>query len=203
MALAAMPRPVRQWGHALLELDGDGRATAMTMPPRLRKVALTAHVTFSVGWLGGVAGSLALAVAGLTSQDSQTVRAVYLTMELIGWYVLVPFSVASLVTGLVQSLGTTWGLFRHYWILAKLFINLFASIVLLLYTQTLGSLARVAREGALMKGDLGVLRSPSPLLHASAALVLLLVATTLAVLKPPGVTRYGRKPRQRRAVSRL
>jgi hypothetical protein len=175
----------------------------MTMSPRLRKVALTAHVTFSVGWLGAVAGSLALAVAGLTSQDAQTVRAAYLTMELIGWYVLVPFSVASLLTGLVQSLGTTWGLFRHYWVLAKLFINVFASIVLLLYTQTLGSLARMSRESALTGGDLGALRSPSPLLHASAALVLLLVATTLAVLKPPGVTRYGRKQPERRAVSRL
>jgi hypothetical protein len=174
----------------------------MTMPPRLRKVALTAHVTFSVGWLGAVIGSLALAVAGLTSQDAQTVRAAYLTMELIGWYVLVPFSVASLLTGLVQSLGTTWGLFRHYWVLAKLFINVFASIVLLLYTQTLGSMARVARESALTGGDLGALRSPSPVLHASAALVLLLVATTLAVHKPPGVTRYGRNRREQRTVSR-
>jgi hypothetical protein len=173
------------------------------MSARLRKVALTAHVTFSVGWLGAVAGSLALAVAGLTSQDAQTVRAAYLTMELIGWYVLVPFSVASLVTGLVQALGTRWGLFRHYWVIAKLFLNVFASIVLLLYTQTLDSLARMARESAPTGGDLDALRSPSPVLHAGAALVLLVVATTLAVLKPRGVTRYGRKKAQRRAVSRL
>ena len=54
----------------------------MTMTPRLRKFALTAHVTCSVGWLGAVAGFLALAVAGLTSQDAQMVRAAYLAMEL-------------------------------------------------------------------------------------------------------------------------
>lgn len=68
----------------------------MTMTPRLRKFALTAHVTSSVGWLGAVAGFLALAVAGLTSQDAQMVGAAYLTMELTTWFVIVPLSLASL-----------------------------------------------------------------------------------------------------------
>jgi hypothetical protein len=174
----------------------------MTMTPGLRKLALTAHVTSSVGWLGAVAGFLALAVAGLTSQDAQTVRAAYLTMELTGWFVLVPLALASLLTGLVQALGTTWGLFRHYWVLFKLLINLFATIVLLLYMQTLGDLADVAAETTLSSDDLDVLRSPSPVLHAGAALLLLLVATTLAVYKPRGMTRYGqRKLDEQRTVS--
>ncbi len=34
------------------------------MTPIVRKFALTAHITFSVGWLGAVAGFLALAIAG-------------------------------------------------------------------------------------------------------------------------------------------
>ncbi len=79
------------------------------MNPRLRKIALTAHVTSSVGWLGAVAVFLALAVAGLTSQNAQTVRTAYLAMELTGRLVLVPLSLASLLTGLVQALGTGWG----------------------------------------------------------------------------------------------
>jgi hypothetical protein len=174
----------------------------MTMTPRLRKLALTAHVTSSVGWLGAVAGFLALAVAGLASQDAQTVRGVYLAMELTGWFVLVPLALASLLTGLLQSLGTTWGLFRHYWVLFKLLINVFATIVLLLYMQTLGSLADVAAATTSPGADLGVLRSPSPALHAGAALLLLLVATTLAVYKPRGMTRYGqRKLDERRTAS--
>jgi hypothetical protein len=40
----------------------------MNMSPALRKFALTAHITSSVGWLGSVIGFLALAIAGLTSQ---------------------------------------------------------------------------------------------------------------------------------------
>ena len=174
----------------------------MTMSPRLRKFALTAHVTSSVGWLGAVAVFLALAVAGVTSRDAQLVRAAYLTMELTGWFVLVPLALASLLTGLVQSLGTTWGLFRHYWVLFKLLINVFATIVLLLYMQTLGSFGDVAAETTLSSDDLDVLRSPSPVLHAAAALLLLLGATTLAVYKPRGMTPYGRRKRhERRTVS--
>jgi hypothetical protein len=168
----------------------------MTLTPRVRKLALTAHVTSSVGWLGAVAVFLALSVAGLTSQDVQTVRAAYLTMEWTGWFVLVPLALASLLTGLVQALGTTWGLFRHYWVLAKLLINVFATIVLLMYMQTLSSLGDVAAAETV---DLQELRSPSPVLHAGAALVLLLVATMLAVYKPRGMTRFGqRKEGERR-----
>jgi hypothetical protein len=169
----------------------------MTMTPGLRKFALTAHVSASIGWLGAVVAFLVLAVAGLTSQDAQTVRAAYLTMELIGWYALVPLALASLLTGLVQALGTTWGLFRHYWVLFKLLINLFATIVLLMYTQTLDHLARVAAETS---GDLSGLRSTSPLLHAGLALLLLLVAATLAVYKPRGVTPYGRRKQREQSA---
>jgi hypothetical protein len=171
------------------------------MTPRLRKLALTAHVASSVGWLGAVAVVLALAVAGLSTEDDQKVRAVYLAMEVSGWFVLVPLSFASLLTGLVQSLGTTWGLFRHYWVLAKLLINAFATVVLLMYMDTLGYLADVAAETRSPSDDLGVLRTPSVVLHASAALLLLLVATVLAVYKPRGITPYGRRKQEKqRAV---
>jgi predicted permease len=75
--------------------------TAMT--PRTRKIALTAHVTSSVGWIGAVAVFLALAVTGLSSQDPQTVRAAYLSMELTARLVIVPLALACLLTGLIWS----------------------------------------------------------------------------------------------------
>lgn len=167
------------------------------MRPRLRKFTLTAHVTSSVGWLGAVATFLALGIAGLTTQDARTVRAVFLAMEPIGWSVLVPFSLASLVTGLVQSLGSQWGLLRHYWVVAKLLMNLFAIVVLVMYMQTLGYLADVARETTSSSADLRWLRSPSPLLHAGGALLLLLAATVLSVYKPRGMTKYGQRKQGR------
>lgn len=165
----------------------------MILAPGVRKLGLTAHVVCSVGWLGAVAATVALAVAALTSRDAELVRAVYLALEPIGWFVLVPLSLASLATGLVQSLGTKWGLLRHYWVLFKLLINVVASVVLLLYMQTLSFFAGVAAQGTASYADLGVLRSPSALLHAGGALLLLLVAAALSVYKPRGLTRYGQR----------
>lgn len=159
------------------------------MGGRLRKLSLTAHIACSVGWLGAVAVTLALSIAGLVSDDRAQVRAVYLTLELSGWYVLIPLAVASLVTGLVQALATPWGLFRHYWVVVKLLMNVLATAVLLLYMQSLAHFADLARAGA----PLTRLRTPSPVLHASGAIVLLLVALTLSVYKPRGRTRYGRR----------
>jgi hypothetical protein len=165
----------------------------MIMAPRFRKLALTVHVISSVGWLGAVVVFLAHAILGVTSQDLQVVRAVYLVMEPATWLVLVPLAFASLLTGIVQSLGTTWGLFRHYWVVFKLLINVFATIVLLMYTQTLSYLAEVAAQTTLSSADLGLLRSPSVVIHSVLALLVLLVATTLAVYKPRGLTPYGQR----------
>lgn len=159
------------------------------MSPGMRKLALTAHVAFSVGWLGAVGAFLALAVAGLSSRDAELVRAAYPAMELMGWFVIVPLSVGSLVTGLVQSLGTSWGLFRHYWVLLKLVITVVATAVLLVHMRPVGHLAELAAEPGLTAAhgatQVQVVADPA------AASVVLLVAVGLSVFKPRGLTRYG------------
>lgn len=172
----------------------------MIMPPGLRKFALTAHVTTSVGWLGAVAGFLALAVAGLTSRDTLLVRAAYLAMELIAWFVIVPLSLASLLTGLVSSLGTTWGLFRHYWVLIKLLITVLSTIILLVHMQPVSYLAGVAADMTMSGADLRP--RIQMVVIGGASLVVLFVTTALSVYKPRGLTRYGwRKQQAQRMVS--
>lgn len=162
----------------------------MRLSPGARKLALTAHIACSVGWLGAVVAFLALAITGVTSTDDQIVRAVYIAMEAGAWAVILPLALASLVTGLIQSLGTRWGLFRHYWVLFKLLINLVATVILVLYLQTLGELSDLARSASTSRADVS---TPSPVLHAAAAVVLLVVASVLAVYKPRGLTPYGRR----------
>src|SRR5215831_6100969 len=102
------------------------------MPPRVRQLALTVHLTCSVGWIGAVVAYLALGVAAATSQETQTVRAAWIAMEVIGWWALVPLALGALLTGLVISLGTPWGLFRHYWVLLSLALTVLCAVVLLL-----------------------------------------------------------------------
>jgi len=151
------------------------------MTPSLRKFTLTAHVTSSVGWLGAVVAFLAHAFIGLTSVDAQTVRGVYLVMEPAAWSVLVPLAFASLFTGIVQGLSTTWGLFRHYWVVFKLLITAFATTILLIYMKTFALMADVAADSS---GDLSVVRNASPVVHAALAVIILLVAAILSVYKP-------------------
>ena len=164
------------------------------MGPRLRLLALTAHVTASVGWLGAVASFLALALSGLNGRDPQTVRAAYLAMELTGWAVIVPLSAASLLTGLVQSLGTPWGLFRHYWVVVKLLLTVGGTALLLVHMRPVSYVAAVAARTTLSGADLRAVRVQL-VADAAAALVVLLAATALSVFKPRGMTRYGQRRR--------
>ncbi len=97
------------------------------MPPGLRKLALTIHVVSSVGWLGAVVSFSGLAITGLTSTEPWMVRGAYLAMDLIGWSIIFPLSLASLVSGIVQGLGSVWGMFRHYWLLIKLIVMALAT----------------------------------------------------------------------------
>ena len=165
----------------------------MTLPPRLRQAALVGHVTSSVGWLGAVVAFLVLAVVALHTADATTSRSLYVAMEVLGRAVLVPLALASLVTGLLQSLGTSWGLFRHWWVVVKLALTVLSTLVLVAYTTTLTAFADAARDPA---GHLGVLPSTSPMVHSGAAVVVLLAAVALSILKPKGLTRYGWRRQQ-------
>ncbi len=171
------------------------------MTPALRKLTITAHVTFSVGWLGAVAAFLVLSIAGLTSHDAEVVRGAYLSMDLMTRFVIIPTCFAALATGLLQALGTPWGLFRYYWIVMKFGLAIFATIALLIHQFAVMAEAAKRVSGAaaetLFSPDLGPLKTE--LVRApSLAILLLLVVTTLGVYKPWGLTRYGRRKQQER-----
>jgi hypothetical protein len=162
---------------------------------------LTAHVTFSVGWLGAVVAYLALAIVGLMTRDVSLARAVYFSLELIGWLVIVPLCFAAVLTGLVQSLGTAWGLLRYYWILAKFLLTAVATVVLLRHVPAVSRMAEIAAETALSSGDFRALRIQL-VVHAVGGLLVLLAVTILSIYKPWGMTPYGRrKQNERRTVA--
>jgi hypothetical protein len=167
----------------------SGYNADMLMSSGVRKFALTTHVMSSVGWFGAVAAFFALAVIGIMSADAQMVRSASLAMEPITSLVIVPFCFAALLTGILQGLGTTWGLFRYRWVVAKLLLTVAATVLLLVHTQAIG---RVAADRVLSRTDLQNLRMEL-VAKAGAALMALVVATTLSVYKPWGLTSYGRR----------
>jgi hypothetical protein len=173
----------------------------MNMTAPLRKLVLTAHVSASGGWLGALAVFLTHALASLISQDEQVVRAVSVAMGITAWFVILPLSLASLTTGLVQALGTAWGLFRHYWILFKLLLTTVATVVLLLKLGPISYLAEMAAGTTFSSAGLIGLRT-SLMVHAVGGLVVLLTAATLAIYKPQGMTRYGLRKRREQGAAR-
>jgi hypothetical protein len=167
------------------------------MPPVIRKLALTVHLTSSVGWIGAVVAYLALGIAAVTSPDTQTVRAAWTCMDVTGWWVIVPLAIAALLTGIVMSVGTQWGLFRHYWVLISLALTILCTVVLVLHMPTVSAMAKLAQtlDGA----DLRALGGD--LFHPAVGLLVLLVITVLNVYKPAGVTAYGwRKQHEQRGA---
>lgn len=173
-----------------------------SMSPRVRKFALTSHVAMSVGWVGAVAAYLALDIAVATSQDAQVVRAAWIGMGIIGWYVIVPMAFGSLLSGLIVGLGTRWGLFRHYWVLISFLLTVFAIAVLLTQVEHFSygptSLADPRITTVPERRVLG-----GTLFHSGGGLVVLLVITALNVYKPPGLTPYGwRKQQEERTESK-
>ena len=120
-------------------------------------------------------------------------------MEIVGWYVIVPLALAALLTGLVMALGTTWGLFQHYWVTISFGSTLFAVLVLLLHMPSVSStadLAQSAQGQALhaLGGDLE---------HPSIGLAILLAIQILNLYKPRGLTRYGWRKQQAQRAERV
>lgn len=156
------------------------------MTSSLRKLGLTLHVGVSVGWVGAVAAFLELALAA-TRGDSATSRAAFLAMNVVGRGVILPLGIGALVSGTVQALGTKWGLFKHYWVLVKLLLTVFATTALCLHQFTaVSEAARLAAAGGSATDALAQLGSQ---LRADAALAILvlLTVTAIAIYKPWGL----------------
>ena len=160
------------------------------MSTNLRKLTLSAHITVSVGWLGAVACSLVLAVAGLASRDQQLVRAAYLALSLVTSWVTVPLSVASLASGVLQSWITPWGLTRHYWVLIKLLLTAVATALLLVHAQPIRDVATQAAFDMVSMTDLQAARVHLAF-DAAVAVMTLFAATVLSVYKPRGLTPWA------------
>jgi hypothetical protein len=172
----------------------------VTLPRRLRKLVLAVHLAVSVGWLGAIAAYVPLDVVAATSADATVLRSAYLGMDAIVRYAIVPLALAALLTGVMISVTTRWGLFRHWWVVISFLLTTFATVVLLIETSTISSLAAVAADPASSADRLRSLGDT--LFHSLGGLTLLIVVLVLNVYKPTGLTAYGwRKQREDRLAA--
>jgi hypothetical protein len=164
--------------------------------PPARRAVLAVHLVLSVGWIGAVLAYVVLAFAPIVSRDPESVRSAWICMDLIGWWVIVPLAVGALLSGIALSLGTKWGLLRHYWVVMSFAGTIVGTGVLIVHMPAVDALARAARTAS---AD-AVLALPADLMHPIVGLVLLVGILVLNIVKPKGLTRRGWRFSQRGAA---
>lgn len=153
------------------------------LPRRVRVTVLTVHIVTSVGWMWLIGALVALEVISLLTNDPAHRAGISAAMAMIALWVLIPVVSVSVISGLVLALSTPWGLIQHWWVIAKCAIAGALTVIGLLL---LPRLPQIIAE------DFEPVRQPT-LVTRSVALMLLLMATGLSVVKPWGRTPHGRR----------
>ena len=181
--------------------DAGAAPKARRLSPGLRKLVLAAHVLVAVGWFGVVLAKLVLEVAAVTTRDQGMARAAYGLMANLDRVSFPPMAVATLLTGVVLAVGTAWGLFQHYWIVAKLALTVAVVVtgVVFVGAWTRQALALSSGPAAALATGPALDSAPMLLIGAAVAHLLMLgAATVISVYKPWGRIRPDRHAPVRR-----
>jgi hypothetical protein len=170
--------------------------------PGFFKFLLTSHVIVSVGWLGVVIAKVALKIIAMTTSNPANIGALLFAAGRLS-FAFPPLAILTIVTGVLLSLGTKWGLIQHYWVATKIVLT-FGVIITAVQLGT-----RIPQPTGQPMDDasiLGITSSPATLLMALTIthLVMLVVATILSTYKPWGKTWFARRkavqPQSERAI---
>ncbi|MFF7179850.1 DUF2269 domain-containing protein [Streptomyces sp. NPDC008121] len=149
-----------------------------------RRALLVFHVAVSVAWLGLSVGLLTLGITAYTTGDPSLTQAAYRAMKVFADWLLVPVALGTLVSGLVLSLGTPWGLARHRWVWIKFWITMVTAAATVFALRP--EIEHAATAGT---PDSSLIAAPT------VSTVAYLFMTAISVLKPWGLTRRGRRLR--------
>lgn len=153
---------------------------ATRLPDSVRSSLLTVHIGATVGVLGADLVLLVLGITGLRGGDPLTI---YPAAHLVGAWLVAPLALLALATGLLLAWLTGWGFFRYWWVAIKLTITIaLTAAVLFVLVPRLGAAADAVAGPA---AEPLTTAQRMPLVAAPAvASTLLVIALTLAVLKP-------------------
>ncbi|MBT2390206.1 DUF2269 domain-containing protein [Streptomyces sp. ISL-1] len=155
-----------------------------------RRALLVVHVAASAGWLGLTLGLLALALTAAGTESASMVEAACRSMKVFTDWLVIPLGLLTVLSGLVLSLGTKWGLARHRWVYTKFWLSLItltASIFAL--RPSVNDAVETVTASAPLADPLDLVMGPVVSFTAYGFM------TVISVLKPWGLTRRGRRLR--------
>lgn len=85
------------------------------------------HILFSCLWVGG-AVSLTIMIFDMKDSDGILLPGIIASIKFIDDFIIVPGALGLLLTGLIYSIFTKWGWFKHNWIIVKWIITLYGVI---------------------------------------------------------------------------
>lgn len=150
------------------------------------KTLKIAHLLFAILWIGG---GIALITILFTTQPT-TGEELFIrsrVLQIIDDYMIIPGAMATLVTGLVYSIWTNWGFFKHNWISVKWVFTiaqiLFGALVLGPWVNNNVEMASTLGSAALTNEVLNhnIMMSK---LWGSIQVLLLILLVVISVIKP-------------------
>jgi hypothetical protein len=90
---------------------------------------LSAHLLCTVAWLGAALCSLIFNITALLTNDPHLLNATYVFADILDKAILRGGAVGALLTGLLLSVLTQWGLMRFYWIIVKEIVSVLCIVV--------------------------------------------------------------------------
>ncbi|WP_240041204.1 DUF2269 family protein [Paenibacillus ginsengarvi] len=91
-----------------------------------KKLLVTAHLIFSAIMLGGMVIFLVLSITAATTNDPRLFESCFAIMRVLAQTSVRASTIGTVVTGVLLSVWTHWGLLRYYWIIAKELLTLVA-----------------------------------------------------------------------------
>jgi hypothetical protein len=104
-----------------------------------KKWWLSAHLIFSAIWLGVTVTFLILSIHVLMTNDMETIKAYYTSMLRLEQTAGRVSIIGTVITGLLLSILTKWGLFKFHWIITKEIMTLLCMVLgfIFIYAWTL------------------------------------------------------------------
>jgi uncharacterized membrane protein len=159
----------------------------MKLNVRQRNWLLSLHIAAGGLWFGTALCLVAIALGGRSLNDGEGLYGINIARGLLGEFVIVPTAVLSVITGVLLCVFTSWGFFKHRWVMVKQVMTLMliaiGSAFLGPWTKEMTAISEVARAQSLQNSRYLDLQQVFTIVGAVQTLALSIVIA-ISVIKP-------------------
>lgn len=119
---------------------------AYRLNQKKKSLLVAIHVISVASWIGGTLGMLLLGVYLQNAANGEQLYYTLANMEIIDENLLKYPALLSLITGIMLSIWTQWGLVKHYWVTIKFILTILTIMIGILFlnkwTASIGEMVK-------------------------------------------------------------